>query len=50
MFQKHGPVVHLRLLKRNIVILNSGEVIRKAFEDEEYKELLNDKPQGKPSI
>lgn len=42
--------MNLRLLKRNIVILNSGEVIRKAFETEEFKDALNDKPVGKRKL
>ncbi|XP_052813719.1 cytochrome P450 1A1-like isoform X2 [Mya arenaria] len=43
---KYGPIVSLRLLKKKIVVLNSADVINKAFASEENKALLNDKTKG----
>ncbi|XP_060591817.1 uncharacterized protein LOC132746622 [Ruditapes philippinarum] len=45
-FEKFGPVVHIRLLRRNIVILNTSEVMRKAFDTAKFEESLNDKAKG----
>ena len=44
--RKYGPIMHIRLLHRNIVVLSNAKLIRKAFTDLEYKDILNDKPKG----
>lgn len=44
--QQFGPVVHIRLLSRNIVILNTADIIREAYDTEKYRVSLNDKPKG----
>jgi len=44
--KEYGPIVRIRLLRRKIVVLNSADVINKAFASEEYKALLNDKATG----
>jgi hypothetical protein len=44
--EKYGPVVHLRLLSKNIVILNTSDVIRKAYDTGIYRKHLNDKAKG----
>ena len=43
---KYGPIMHIKVFKRNIVVLSSGDVLRKAFRSSEFRELLNDKPKG----
>lgn len=44
--KNYGPVMHIKLFQRNIVVLSSGEVLRKAFRAAEFREALNDKPKG----
>lgn len=46
LFETYGPIVHIRLLKRKIVILNTSDMMRKAFQSEEFQESLNDKAKG----
>ncbi|XP_060063804.1 vitamin D(3) 25-hydroxylase-like [Ylistrum balloti] len=42
--RQYGDIISFKILGQNIVVLNSPELIRKAFESEEFASLVNDRP------
>lgn len=42
----YGPIVYVKLLQKDVIVLNNADVIRKAFAEHEDEALFNDKPTG----
>ena len=44
--KEYGPIFKCSILQTNMVVLSSPELIRKAFNSDEYGKILNDRPES----
>jgi hypothetical protein len=42
--EKHGEIFLVKMLWENVIVLNSSQLIKKAFSDKRYKQQFNDRP------
>ncbi|XP_060566953.1 cytochrome P450 1A1-like [Ruditapes philippinarum] len=42
--EKHGEIFLVKMLWENVIVLNSSQLIKKAFSDKRYRQQFNDRP------